>query len=222
MKLKVITLTNQPQNEGFQWLKKSLDYFGYDWHCIETGWRGFGTKIIETAAYLETIKDEYTHFIFLDAHDTFALKYEENFLRRLPKHSGLISTEKACWPDASLASQYPKCDSDWKYLNSGNYFMPIPMFLDIVQEFPIQYGDDDQLWLTKVFLSHRYPLHLDYNCEIFQSMAFEAEDDFEYSTPYIYNNKTESEPIFFHFNGKTQNEKAYEVLKNALGAIKTV
>lgn len=218
MKLKVITLTNQPQNEGFQWLKKSLDYFGYDWHCIETTWQGFGTKIIETAKYLETIKDEYTHFIFLDAHDVFALEYHAIALDKLPPIIGLISAEKACWPNPNLADKYPKIQSDWKYVNSGSYFMPISMFLQIIQEFPIQYNDDDQLWLTNVYLSHKFALHLDYTCEIFQSMAFEGDDDFNYHSE-IFNRKTNSYPIFFHFNGKTQNERAYKVLENNLTSL---
>lgn len=237
MKLKVITLTDNPKHPGFNWLKMSLDHFRYDWHCIEVPWRGFGTKIIETAKYVETIKDEYTHFIFLDAHDSFALRPFSEFLERFPNPINTVSTEKACWPDPSLAEPFDKMsDSPWRYLNSGHYLMSISDFIEICQNYPIDYRDDDQLWLTKVFLSGNLPLsknnrflgeisfskvcnhflHLDTKCVIFQSMAFEAPDDFIYHRYEIENTKTPSIPFFFHFNGKTKNERAYQILKNCI------
>lgn len=216
MKLKIITLTNQLNHPGFLKLKASLDHFGYDWHCIETEWKGFGTKIIETAKYLETIRNEYSHFIFVDAHDSFAIINKRLLDLQVPETYGLISAEKACYPDSNLTINYSCTSSEWKYVNSGNYFMPIWMFLEITKLFPIEYTDDDQRWLTRVYLSHRYALHLDYDCNIFQSMAFEADDDFTYKDSYIVNNKTQGIPAFLHFNGKTQNDKAYQILNNIL------
>lgn len=216
MRLKIITLTNQLNHPGFLKLKASLDHFGYDWHCIETEWKGFGTKIIETAKYLETIRNKYSHFIFVDAHDSFVLFPESFVIEELPLNYGLLSVEKNCWPVQDLVKNYPCTSSEWKYVNSGNYFMPIWMFLEIVKLFPIDYADDDQLWLTRVYLSHRYALHLDYDCTIFQSLAFKADDDYKYKTYSIYNLKTDTFPVFFHKNGGTIDEEADRVLNNAL------
>jgi len=216
MKLKVITLTNQLNHPGFLKLKQSLDHFGYDWHCIETEWKGFGTKIIETAKYLETIRNEYSHFIFVDAHDSFVLESQKKLELKLPRTYGLISCEKAAYPDSDLAINYPCINSPWKYVNSGHYFMPIWMFLEIVKLFPIQYEDDDQRWLTRVYLSHRYALHLDYDSSIFQSLAFKAPDDYNYSQKSIQNIKTNTIPCIFHLNGGTIDTDANNILNNVL------
>ncbi len=90
------------------------------------------------------------------------------------------------------------------------------MFLKIVEDFPINYTDDDQLWLTKVFLSGKYALQLDYDQNLFSSMAFEADDDYTYDTTQITNNKTLTKCKFLHYNGRTDSIKGDKVLKNIL------
>lgn len=37
----------------------------------------------------------------------------------------VFSAEPYCWPDQSLADQFPVTESRYKYLNSGGYFVTI-------------------------------------------------------------------------------------------------
>jgi hypothetical protein len=72
---------------------------------------------------------------------------------------------------------------------------------------------DDQLWLTNEFLKKKEDKVLDYNCDIFQSYSFIAEDDFAYENKRLQNLKTKSEPVFIHSNGRTENGKVIELIR---------
>ena len=220
MKLKVVTLTDQPKHPGLAQLKRSLDHFGYDYHVITPDpYIWFGTKIIETTRYVRSIAEQYTHILFVDAHDVFFVAPEREIIEKtFSRRFGWVNTEKACWPDPHRADQYPETAnrSEWKYLNSGVYLLPIPLFLRIVDENPIDHRDDDQRWFTNVYISGQYPdLLLDQNCRLFQSVAFRADDDFRVTADNrVYNNKTRTAPIVIHGNGGkgTAMDWVYELI----------
>lgn len=221
MKTKVVTFTNTPENAGHKQLIRSLNRWVVDYHVINAPWVWFGTKIVETAAYVRTIQDEYTHFMFVDGHDTFfqlptsslRLSEGDDKFEKAAKlggwiKTGLVSTEKACWPDPKLAEQYPKVETNsrWIYLNSGSYIFSIPFFLKMVEENPLTHFDDDQLWLTKIYLNGQ-PFKLDTECTLFQSIAFLADDEFDvlrlsHWTRVMYNRITDNSiPMVIHNNG---------------------
>ena len=205
MKIKAITYSTR-EDEGLNNLLQSCKQFNIDIEVLQGKWRGFGTKILETRDYVKTLEG-YTHFLFVDAYDTlFVSGLEEVNVKANSGHL-IVSVEKACWPDSSLASKYPHVDTPWKYINSGSYLAPIDLFLEIVEENPIDYRDDDQLWLTKVYLTNKYVIELDYSCKLFQSLAFEADTDFTYTHNRLLNNVTNNFPIVLHGNGKTPMKK---------------
>jgi len=215
MKTIIITLTNLPDNSGLKQLERSLNHFDLDYVIIQTEWKGFGTKIIETYNYLKHNKEDYTHFIFVDAHDTFFLSGMdeiENKYKQLGSPNYLFSCEKACWPDSQLSELYPNCESDWKYLNSGAYMANIDKFIELVEKDMPEYHIDDQRYYTKIFLKSK-EIALDYNCEIFQSYSFISEDDYTYLPERCFNNKTLEMPVVFHGNGKTDLSKIYKLIK---------
>lgn len=181
---------------------------------MNNSWLGFGSKIIWLKEYLQTLKN-YTHFIFVDAYDVIfldSLKNIELIYTDLYKDAIVFSTEKACWPDANLSLSYPNTTSEWKYLNSGSYMSPIKKFLETIDKYPIKFSDDDQRYFTNIFLNDS-TIVLDYNCELFQSVAFEADDDFTLSPHNVFNNKTKSFPAIIHANGKTDLTKFYKLLE---------
>lgn len=215
MKIKIVTVSDQPNNPGLKQLVRSLEHFGYDYHVIPAVWRWFGTKIIETAAYLRTLPEDYTHVLFTDAHDTFFIGGPAEFNDKLYSQAhAWVSAEKACWPDPNVAERYTHTNrSEWKYVNSGQYLFPIPLFLQVVEENPIKYTDDDQRWLTSVYLSGKYDILLDANCRLFQSIAFQSADDFTVNAAgRVRNRKQLSTPIAIHGNGKTNMEWIYNLL----------
>lgn len=218
--LKIITVTNN--FEATIPLINSLEKLGWDYHVIETEWKGFGTKLIKTYEYLKQ-NPQITEFIFCDAFDVISLGNEEEFLMKKQAHFGdadcIFSAEKGCWPDGSLAEKYPPTDGVFKYLNSGLYYCKTNVFLKILEENPISYIDDDQLYFTKCYLNGFYPnsfinakkTYLDFNQSIFNSHSFIDPDEYGYE-----NNRVQilgNEPIFLHFNGKTIDEKFTEMIK---------
>src|SRR6478752_3200455 len=206
-KIKVITVATQ-DNHGLQMLRKSLDLAGMDYTVLGMGepWRGFGTKIILTRDYLRTLTG-YTHFIFVDAYDTV-------FLKPITDCEGgiIFSTEKNCWPDIDKAKEYPKTEGPFRYLNSGCYIAPIDVFLQLIDQFPVDYVDDDQRYFTNIYLMTD-KIKLDTDCNIFQSYAFTDHNDLAIEPGKVINKHSQSEPAVIHFNGKCFDPKIYAMLE---------
>jgi hypothetical protein len=216
MKLAAVTVTDNPNNHGFLLLQQSAKRHGYDFYPLVTRFYGFGTKIIETAKAAEDLKRHgYSHILFMDAHDTYFLRPEKSIKSALFDPGFMfVSAEKACWPDPHKASDYhyqAAPPSPWCYVNSGQYLAPIDTFLQIVEENPIQHEADDQRWLTGVYLQHTYPIILDINCKIFQSIAFADDNDFRTDERGLINTITRSRPFAAHGNGKTPMEWIYQI-----------
>ncbi len=218
MKIKVITVTDQPKNPGFLKLAESLDRHGWDWMRVPCEWKGFGTKVLSVYnACPDLLQKGYTHVLHTDAHDTYFLQSPFN-MPPVKENIPLISTEKACWPDAHRASEYPDyyrgdmlANPVWRFVNSGQYLFPIKLFMEVVDAMPIFPQDDDQRWLTSVYLAKRWPIQLDYTCAVFQSIAFEAPVDFVTRGGRLKNRITNTYPIAVHGNGKTNMEWVYDL-----------
>lgn len=209
MNPKVIVSLDNPQHEGWLKLEASLKKHGWDYHAIVKPWQGFGTKIIGLYEYLK--QSDVSEFIYLDAYDNICLAapdelpYKSKFTAEL-----ILSTEKGCYPDTHNIGKFPTVLHDWKYVNSGQMYGKKEGFLKIYEANPPKYEDDDQRWYSDMYLKKRYTLGiaLDY-CNIFQSIAFEVEGDFELRYGRLYNKITHTFPMFIHGNGKTDMSKYY-------------
>jgi len=210
--MKLITVATSLGNDGLNQLYNSAKKNGWDIEVIEAEWRGFGTKLIETYNYLlrnPDVKD----FMFVDAYDVVALSTPQEVIEKIKDRSKmLVSVEKNCWPDSKLSTEYPDTDSEWKYINSGTYYAPRDVFMELIEKNPPLYSDDDQLWMTNEFLNHKNSFVLDYSCQVFQCYSFISEDDFGYENKRLQNLKTKSEPVFIHGNGKTDLTKIIDLL----------
>ena len=210
--MKLLTVATDVSNKKLYDLMFSADRFGWNLEIIATEWKGFGTKLIETYNYLKK-NPQITEFIFVDAYDVIALSSPQEVIEKIKDRTKmLISVEKNCWPNSELASQYPKTDSEWKYINSGSYYSPSKLFIDMIEDNPPLYVDDDQLWLTNRFLNNPNDKVLDYDCEVFQAYSFIADDDFGYENKRLQNLKTKSQPALIHSNGRTDNTKILDLL----------
>lgn len=201
--IKVLTVASHTNVKGLYDLQYSLEKNGWDYEFIITPWKGFGTKLIETYNYLK-LHPEIDRFIFVDAYDVIALGTPDEFEEKLTTPDDMVLTlEKACWPDGSLAGEYPEAPYEWKYINSGTYYSPSKLFIDLIEEFTPEYSSDDQLWLTKAYLRSNKGKTMDYNCRLFQAYSFIADDDFAYENNRLVNLKTNNTPVFVHGNGRT-------------------
>jgi hypothetical protein len=203
----IITVTNNPNHPGVERLTKSAEKFGWELYVIDAQWKGFGTKLIETYNFLIN-NPQIERFVFVDAHDVVVLSDPETFNSVLSwynkENKMLVSCEKACWPDSSLADKYSEYGSEWKYVNSGLYYAPKDVFIKVFERSPPEYHNDDQLWLTNMFLNQSGDdIKTDTNCMLFQSYSHIADDDFGYENNRLQNLKTLTQPIFIHGNGRT-------------------
>lgn len=201
MNIKLITVTSHP--EHCTDLIKSAEKHGWDLILIHAEWKGFGTKIIELKRFLDS-HPEIEYFIFCDSFDVLVLDSPPNLLF---KDEIIFSAEKNCWPDDSLRSQYPETESQFKFLNSGLYYAPREKWMKMVQENPVDYADDDQLYFTKLFLSNKYGISLDDGQHLFNNHSFVADGEYYYDNNRVLvridGRNAMGKPILVHFNGRT-------------------
>lgn len=213
MNCKLITTASDLNHSGFIQLKKSLEKFNWDWELISQNYSAYGSKMLNAYNYAKT--SDCTHLFIVDAYDVIVLDSMQNVLHKIEdKKCILFNAEKGCWSRPELAEKYPETISDWKYLNGGCAFVNVEQFIKMFEAHPISDNDNDQDKLTDIFLSKEFNLKLDNNCEIFQSIAFESDDDFSIADGNsLFNNKTKTFPSFIHGNGKTDMNWVYELLK---------
>lgn len=222
VKVVVVTYASDPKNEGLVKLSRTLSAWGWEFRPIIGPWRGFESKLQGVHSKLPDLAAEgFTHVLFTDAYDTVCVGPPDAVLPYCTDKM-LVSCEKACWPDANLASQYPSSSrSPWCHVNSGGYIGPIPVLYDVL----MNATGDDQLWLTRKYLSDwnifrtgagYYEKHIkrDDLCEVFQTTGhtvlpwatWDVTFDKVHATRRVANKVTNTQPLFIHGNGRAVME----------------
>lgn len=217
MKCKLITTGSDASKTKI--LEQSLIKHGWDYHFIIHEWRGFGDKILKTYEYLKANPD-ITHFFYSDSYDTIVVNTMEFALSRVRSLDGIVmSAERACYPHPDKAVLYPKCDSPFMFVNGGGWFCNSQAFIKAVDENPLSVETNDQVWFTDLFLKQDGTVYLDVYCNVFQTIAFCPEDNFEV-TDKVYNTITKTYPVFIHGNGHTPLTKFFKTILNEVETIK--
>lgn len=231
MKSKVITTVSTRNNEGLRKLKYSLDHFGYDYEILvdsSIGWDWGGWRNVYN--YAKSLRgSEYTHLIYTDGFDTLALAPQSEAEAALKRICGddinkfIYSTEKNYFPGEEPEQEPTRnwnehfSDSKlgltpnhrWRYVNGGQYAGSIERIIEWYDNAPKHLNN--QYWANKYYSMHNDGrLVLDFNCELFQSVAFSgpdhnAMDEFNFSTAKedgrLINNLIGTRPVFAHANG---------------------
>jgi hypothetical protein len=171
-------------------------------------WRGFCMRLTECVKYLKESGDEY--FIFMDSFDTYCLLPPSDFPWQHKDMDGvMLSAEKACYPDPEKAHHFT-ASSPWRYPNAGQVYGKASRYIELVERYPVPDDYHDQRWFTDRAIAGE--ILLDEECNLFQSIAFEEDGDFEYF-PHerfrLRNKRTGTFPLFAHGNGKTDMNKIY-------------
>ncbi len=212
MKVKLITTATDKYNKGFKQLQRSLDHFGWDYDVISSNYQAYGSKMVNAYRYAK--QTDCTHLFIVDAYDVFVLGTMHEALSKIKDHEAILfNAEKAAWPYADWAERYPETTSDWKYLNGGACFVPVPLFIEMFESSPIKDIDNDQVNLAEFFLSKKFTFNLDNKCEVFQSIAFESPTDLYYHEDRLENLKTHTKPVIIHGNGGTDMGLIYSLVK---------
>ena len=87
-------------------------------------------------------------------------------------------------------------------MNSGGFIGLANNIDTIINDTPINDYDDDQLYFTNMFLSKKYKIIIDYNCEIFQTLNYAINDiNIDYFNRNIVNKLQKTYPCVLHANG---------------------
>jgi hypothetical protein len=192
-------------------------------------------KVLRLHEKLEKLKAEY--ILVTDAADSFLLAKESEILHKFFDFGKpiVISAEKTCYPQCSLATRYPISSTPWRYANSGGYIGKrddlitlLRMLAKMKPEGQFRRSRDwenDQLLLSLAYCDgvkyEKNGLALDNHCVIFQTMRGA---NLEYGREFVWNengrlvNKfTGTVPSVLHFNGNTPGmREAYEKSRELL------
>lgn len=163
-------------------------------------------------------------FLCCDAYDVLALNgcnkdlLEKRIRNCFDLNKVTFNAETNCFPDKSLASEYPHCFSDWKYLNAGIFVgraSVIKKMLDLTIHKII--NSMDQLVFSKLYLKTSL-INLDTKCEVFQTLYRKNHNreicwkDFEVQDKMIMNKSFKTFPLLFHGNGVVKMDSLFSYI----------
>jgi hypothetical protein len=183
-------------------LEQSLIKHGYDYEFFLYGFE-FGSQYKVIKTFVDQYKGEATHILYTDAYDTIALAPLSEVISKFKDLNCkmLISAEKAYFPDNGESYLYLESATVWKYVNGGGCMFEIEFFKSITTPYPEPMMDP--YWLRDIFLQYPNEVKLDYYCQIFQCLAHSNRDEWTTEDSRIKNIATQTYPIFFHGNGRT-------------------
>lgn len=132
----------------------------------------------------------------------------------LPSGGVLVSGEKNCWPDQDKQVEYPMGPTPWMFVNSGGIVGragDLHAVLDWgLKNLVDSICEDDQRFWTSMFLrqflsqqgaEHLPSIHIDYHCQVFQTMFLTMSGELHVKRGKLFNSRTVSLPFFLHWNG---------------------
>lgn len=171
------------------------------------------------------------NFLYLDAADSFV----QREIVGIPTDHILYSTEKACYPHPAWSVKHPPSESPWRFLNGGGVCGPIKLMIEYYQRYNLCQvnGMNGQAYLQQQFfqaVADGFPVRLDTECRIFQTLAFADESEFEWLTNFkgikhfvgleqvedrelLHNKITGTTPAVLHGNGLTEMKHIYQRFK---------
>jgi hypothetical protein len=216
----IITYIYAP-NERTKQTIDSFQRFGYEVAIVrDDSHRGNGGVLRQLYECYQRASGGHETFVYADAADSYCQRKFEEL-----KDYILYSTEKACYPRTEIATHYKPVPSPWKYLNGGGYGGPVKLILEFFERYGLTKhpgdcnGQHEQMMAYLQAEKEGFPIKLDTQCEIFQTMAFADPCEFEIVTTfggfrehlldessppkYLKNKITDTVPGILHFNGLT-------------------
>jgi hypothetical protein len=212
MKLLILSTCDNLIDGQQRALEDSLIKHGYDYEFFLYGFI-FGEQYRVIKTFVDKYKGEATHILYSDMFDTVALGPPSEVISKFKSLDCkmLIGVEKACFPNDERdkyhrIENYPESPTAWKYINGGGCIFEIEYFKELCNQHP--FNNDrmmDPDWLAELHQSHPDQIKLDYQCSIFQCLAHSnpEEEWIKDIGNRIQNIATQTKPIFFHGNGRT-------------------
>jgi hypothetical protein len=181
-----------------------------DWKGGDMTTPGGGMKVNLLRDFIADKRDEDV-ILFTDAYDVFYADDFDTIVKRYLSFDTevVFSAEKYCYPDESLADQFPSTEYPYKYLNSGTFIGRIRTIKKMLEE-GIEDSDDDQLFYQKKFLSGKFDAKLDNEQYIFTT----HDDSVIKRGNQLFNPNTNCYGCIYHGNGGESSKAKFDQLFN--------
>ena len=180
---------------------------GVDWKGTDMSGPGGGMKVNILKKHLHEFPDT-DIILFTDAYDVFYADDLETIKERYESFNKklVFSAESTCWPDPSIAEQFPAVHTKYRYLNSGTFIGEIGELRAILEAGEVQDDGDDQLFYQKAYLEGLYSIGLDTESYIFQT----HEPNVTMLGNQLWNEETRCCPCIYHGNGGEEAKETFE------------
>lgn len=225
--MRLITVITDVSDFGFNLLRLSCALYKLDLIALVFGDEYSSNRIKDQLllTYLEDIDNDEI-ILFTDGNDAVFMASEEEILQKYHAFGSnlVFSAETDCWPDKTLAENYPCLSpTPYKYLNSGGFIGKAGLIKELLnEEVPDTQKfkrSNQYIWAQRYF-NNTDKISLDTNCEIFctftthlstqhphESALYFSEMDtwfqenFVISQGRIFNTITSTWVCHAHFNG---------------------
>jgi hypothetical protein len=177
--MRVVTVITDQNNAGYKNIfKPSIILNNLTLDTLQaSSYRSHRNKDQMLEKYLRTV-DHDEVILFTDAYDTFLLAGEDEILEKFYKTGKelVFSGEIVCWPNASLASEYPESKSPFRFLNSGGFigkagYIRARIMDNLQTPSTLKYYWSNQIYWTEQYLLHQDSIGIDTQCHIFCTMV---------------------------------------------------
>ena len=185
--------------------------FGVDWKGTDMTGPGGGMKVNILREHLSNYPDT-DIILFTDAYDVF---YADNLNTIKERYESfgkkiVFSAGATCWPDPSIADQFPPVDTPYRFLNSGTFIAEVGELRTILEADTVADDGDDQLFYQKAYLEGLYDIVLDTEGYIFQT----HEPNTQVIDGQLHNGICC--PCIYHGNGDESAKEVFESLYNQM------
>jgi hypothetical protein len=208
---------------GYKEMKRSVEMHGHELAVLDVSGPHpdeINRKLLDLYRRASTGHET---FLYLDSADSFV----QREITGIPNDHILYSTEKNCYPIPEYRDKHPKTDSPWRYLNGGGVCGRLDLMIEYYERYNLcNVGSKNgQQYLQEQFFEATkdgFPVKLDVGCEIFQTIAFADDSEFEWRETFfndadkqemLYNKITGTIPAVLHGNGLTEMKHIYARFK---------
>ncbi len=176
--------------------------------------QGGGQKINLVRNHLESLHDGDV-VLFVDGYDVIINDTLPTILERYEDMGAdiIFAAEKNCWPEPTIAVQFPMTPTPYKYLNSGVYIGKVGTLKEFLNK-AVPNDSDDQLWMQKRFLSSDWQSTASANLD-YEGYIFQCDDDIEIINGQLSNGMCC--PCIYHGNGGDDAKVRFKNLADKFG-----
>ncbi|EPB70315.1 hypothetical protein ANCCEY_10594 [Ancylostoma ceylanicum] len=227
----VVTVATE-DTDGLRRLLKSAEHYDIKVQVFGMGkeWKGGDTRVSQGGGQkIRILSEELKHYkdrddviiLFVDAYDVVFTAGTLTILDRFQTHFKdkriLFGAEPYCWPDESLAPDYPVVEFGKRFLNSGLFLGYAKELYKMITLKQVADDDDDQLYYTMIYIDPKLrkelKIGLDTMSRIFQNLNGVTDDvelQFDDNGDALaYNAAYNTHPAILHGNGPSKKHLNY-------------